>query len=112
MKIIRDKKEKTEEEKELDAYKKAKNVGLAAMGSSAVFYGISKVGKGFNKLPNGGKEPTRHVSEGDINFEKAAALGLGAIGLGLHGVGAVKYNQLKKKLKKEKEENDNSEKKD
>ena len=111
MKIKRDKekKELTPEELELKTYKKAKNIGLASMGSGAVFYGVSKIGKGYNKIHK--NNPDRQVDPKDINFEKAAALGLGAIGLGLHGIGAVKYRKLKKKLQ-EKEENDNSKKED
>lgn len=113
MKIIRDKekKEKTPEEKELEAYKKAKNIGLTAMGVAPVFYMVSKSGKVFNKLRHGGKDPNKNIPQGDINYEKGAALGLGAIGLGLHGIGAVKYRKLKKKLQ-EKEKDDNSETKD
>lgn len=111
MKIKRDKekKELTPEELELKSYKRAKNIGLASLGTGAAFYGISKIGKGYNKIHK--DRPENQVDRKDINFEKAAAIGLGAIGLGLHGIGAVKYRKLKKKLR-EKEEDDNSKKED
>ena len=112
MKILRnkEKKEKTPEEKELEAYKRGKNIGLAATIAGPAFYGISKLGENYNKLPSKKNSPDK-IDTADINFEKAAGIGLGALGLGLHGVSAVKYRKLKKKLEEEEQKNDNKSKK-
>lgn len=113
MKIIRDKEEKskTKEEKKLDAYKKAKNIGLASLGVGGASILTSKMGI---KLNNKDMYQSKKGDDnkGNINLLKAAGIGLSAAGLGLHGYAAIKYNALKRKLKKEKEENDNPEKKD
>lgn len=122
MKIKRDKdkkKPKTPEEEELSEYKRAKNIGLAALGTGAVFLGTSKLGRKFNETPSIKESIERSVKENnpslskgvsprDIKITKAAGLGLGITGLGLHGISAVKYRKLKKKLQKEKEADDNT----
>lgn len=114
MKIKRDKekKEKTEEEKKLDVYRKAKNIGLAAMGTGLGILGLSAVGRPKVKEEHPTLGENLNDKSGKINLLRAAGIGLSAAGLGLHGISAVKYNTLKRKLKKEREENDNPEKKD
>ena len=115
MKIIRgkeEKKPKTKEEEKLDAYKKAKNIGLASLGAGGSAALSSIVAKQLNKQPSKKGNPDKQTGEGTINFLRAAGIGLSAAGIGLHGYAAVRYNALKRKLKKEKEENDNPEKKD
>lgn len=111
MKIKRDKdkKELTPEEKELKGLKRAKNIGLAALGTGGASVGLSVVGKKINSKAS---DPKFKTSDKDIKALKYVGLGLGAVGAGLHGISAVKYNKLKKKLKKQQEEekNDNPEK--
>ena len=117
MKILRDKekKEETDEEKRLKDYKKARNVGLATLGTGALATIISRFpknssdeSKGYNNYPN--KE------SGKKDYKKLLLGGLitAATGAGLGTVGAIKYRKLKKKLEKEnkEKENDNTEKKD
>ncbi len=119
--IKRDKKEKTEEEKELDSYKRGRNVGLAALGTGAGLAALSRIGKNTKRKDGSPIQLNNPDSDHYIDPVKARKLalwsgvGIGALGLGLHGISAVKYNKLKKKLKKEKEEektDDNTEKKD
>jgi len=113
MKIKRDKdkKELTPEEKELKDLKRAKNIGLAALGTGGASVGLSVVGKKIN-LNSKASDPKFKTSDKDIKALKYVGLGLGAVGAGLHGISAVKYRKLKKKLKKQQEEekNDNPEK--
>lgn len=112
MKIIRDKKRepKTEEEKELDDYRRAKNIGLASIATGGTVLLSSRLAE---KASNKDKYPSmKTIKKVDPRVLKLSGIGLSGIGLGLHGVGAVKYNSLKKKLKKEKEKDDNPEKKD
>ena len=121
MKIKRDedkKKPKTPEEEELSEYKRAKNIGLAALGTGAAFLGTSRAGRKFNEnlkkiaeknLKEGKPAPTTEpIRDRDIKISKAAGIGLGIAGLGLHGISAVKHRKLKKKLQKEKEADDNT----
>ena len=108
MKIKRDKdkKELTPEEKELKELKRARNLGLAALGTGVASYGL---GFGQGKL-------NEKASDDDFKHRigalKYGGIGLSAIGAGLHGISAVKYRKLKNKLKKQQEEkaNDNTEK--
>lgn len=106
MKIKRDKdkKELTPEEKELKDLKRAKNIGLAALGTGAVSMLASRAGRKTPRDYDGKPK--------NIKVLKYGGEGLGIIGAGLHGISAVKYNKLKKKLKKQQEEekNDNPEK--
>ena len=108
----KNKKEKTEEEKELDSYKRGKNIGLAALGTGAGMAAMSRIGK--NAKGSQLNDPNSKFYL-DPKYRKLALAGgatIGALGLGLHGVSTIKHRKLKKKLKEEKNTDDNSEKKD
>ena len=108
MKIKRDKdkKELTPEEKELKELKRARNLGLAALGTGVASYGLGFGQDQLNKKAS--SDDFKHNSKA----LKYGGIGLGVIGAGLHGISAVKYRKLKNKLKKQQEEkaNDNTEK--
>lgn len=123
MKIKRDedkkKKELTPEEKELQDLKRAKNIGLLALGTGAVSMLTSRAGRKFNDTKSVKESIERSIKENnpslskaiptkDINILKYGGIGLGAVGAGVHGVSAVKYRKLKNKLKKQQEEDDNT----
>lgn len=125
MKIKRDKdkKELTPEEKELKDLKRARNIGLAALGTGAVSMLTSRIGRKYNDTKSVKESIERSIKENNPDLSEAiptkyikalkyGGAGLGAVGAGLHGISAVKYNKLKKKLKKQQEEekNDNPEK--
>lgn len=125
MKIKRDKdkKELTPEEKELKELKRARNIGLAALGTGAVSMLTSRIGRKYNDTKSVKESIERSIKENNPSLSKAiptkdikalkyGGAGLGIIGAGLHGVSAVKYRKLKKKLEKQQEEkkNDNPEK--
>lgn len=108
MKIIRhkEKKDLTPEEKELAELKKARNIGIA---SSALGLG-ALVG---SRIPhNKSEHPNLNISnpKGKEKLLKVGGIGLAGSGAALGTVGEIKYRKLKKKLQKEKEENDNPEK--
>ena len=102
MKILRDKdkKEETPEEKELKVYKRAKNLGLASLGTGAVALGASKFLAGMNDKKKNPSSPG--VDPVDAKVAKVSGIILGSAGGLLHGISAVKYRKLKKKLEKEK----------
>ena len=109
MKIKRDedkkKKELTPEEKELQDLKRAKNIGLLALGASPVLLGLNRLSERKDSKASG---PNFHDQPKDRRILKASGIGLGILGAGVHGVSAVKYRKLKNKLKKQQEENDNT----
>ncbi len=120
------KKELTEEEKELRDLKRAKNVGLAGAVAGGLLTSVPRAGNWYNNQPRQKKSRERSIlennpdldlsiSKGKLNALKWTGLGLAGTGLALHGISAVKYRKLKKKLdaqKKEEEElkDDNSKK--
>lgn len=118
MKILRgkEKKEKTPEEKELEDYKKAKNIGLAAMGTGAAAVLGSRIPKAIAEYKKNHPDSNldkNNTSKGDYRRLGIGGLVIGGTGLALHGLSALKYRKLKKKLKEMKEEeDDNTKKKD
>ena len=124
MKIKRDedkkkKKELTEEEKELRDLKRAKNIGLASAAAGGLLAGVSRLGRKFNEQPSIkesiGTDNDKSIRKSTLGAQKWIGGGLAASGLALHGISAIKYRKLKKKLdaqKKEEEDkkNDNPKK--
>ena len=109
MKIKRDedkkKKKLTPEEKELQDLKRAKNIGLLALGASPVLLGLNRLSE---RKDSKASDPNFHDQPKDRRILKASGIGLGILGAGVHGVSAVKYRKLKNKLKKQQEEDDNT----
>lgn len=113
------KKELTEEEKELRDLKRAKNIGLAAMGIGGAGWALGRIGGRAISKNSDGQDKYPSMNKDGIKSAKRIlnVVGPSSIiaGAGLHGISAVKYRKLKKKLdaqKKEEEDkgDDNSKK--
>ena len=116
----KDKKEKTDEEK-LKAYKRSMDAGIAVGLGGGGITGIAN----FIKSRTTGKDGTmkdkvnamendedlRNANNAEQRILKLATVASILGGTALHGVGALKYKKLKKKIEeKEKKKDDNNKK--